>query len=172
MRLARDWSLWATWIAQPQMSCTCVKNVLRLFSEPRNRTRSLDGNWHRFRWNWPNVGLVKLGHYDMTKTAVNSQSNLKSRPGWAHRNSHSHIAMTQLRIHWTVMHQTRNWTPGVPSLFHYFSRSWFASTVLILVYPPSINRDFGFYNILVDDFFIIGVIDFDGVMAALKDVVG
>ena len=39
--------------------------------------------------------------------------------------------------------------------------------------PPSTNQDFGFHNILVDDnFFIIGVIDFDEVMAALKDVVG
>ena len=35
------------------------------------------------------------------------------------------------------------------------------------------NRDFGFHNILVDDkFSIIGVIDFDGIMAAPNEVVG
>lgn len=35
------------------------------------------------------------------------------------------------------------------------------------------NRDFGFHNILVDDkFSIIGVIDFDGITAAPKEVVG
>jgi hypothetical protein len=35
------------------------------------------------------------------------------------------------------------------------------------------NRDFGFHNILVDDnFSIIGVIDFDGIVAAPKEVVG
>jgi hypothetical protein len=35
------------------------------------------------------------------------------------------------------------------------------------------NRDFGLHNILVDDkFSIIGVIDFDGIMAAPKEVIG
>lgn len=35
------------------------------------------------------------------------------------------------------------------------------------------TRYFGFHNVLVDDSYsIIGVIDFDGIMAALKEVVG
>jgi len=35
------------------------------------------------------------------------------------------------------------------------------------------NQDFGFHNVLVDDSYsIIGVIDFDGIMAAPKEVVG
>ena len=44
---------------------------------------------------------------------------------------------------------------------------------MILIYPPLTNQDFGFHNILVDDnFTIIVVIDFNGAMAALKEVVG
>jgi len=109
----------------------------------------------------------------MTRAAVNSQSDLKARPDWAHGNPHSHITMTQLSTHWTAalgMELNTRCSFALPLPFKELVHRYCSGDTG----PFSLtNRDFGFHNVLVDyNFSIIGVIDFDGIMAAPKEVVG